>query len=245
MAYICPAGWNLPAGPFLLRVLRCCLYYAIEYIPSIRKAQRGKEIIDGELVNLELYIAELLAMLRYVAMQNTNGKNFTSDALNNLPFDINIDYPCKKRTIRNDDNSSEPIQIANFNLVISSDKYRNLILKSCQSICSTPFFSFCDSDIIELISQIQLLNIFRIIPSPTSREFQCQISPSCKISDDFSKLEEILTKLNTYASVSYRIEYSSVSREELEDYNKVILKFLSENPEVVQFLSKSHPLEGN
>lgn len=25
MAYICPAGWNLPAGPFLLRVLRCCL----------------------------------------------------------------------------------------------------------------------------------------------------------------------------------------------------------------------------
>ena len=24
MAYICPAGWNLPAGPFLLRVLRCC-----------------------------------------------------------------------------------------------------------------------------------------------------------------------------------------------------------------------------
>ena len=25
LAYICPAGWNLPAGPFLLRVLRCCL----------------------------------------------------------------------------------------------------------------------------------------------------------------------------------------------------------------------------
>ena len=27
MAYICPAGWNLPAGPFLLRVLRCCQKY--------------------------------------------------------------------------------------------------------------------------------------------------------------------------------------------------------------------------
>lgn len=36
MAYICPARWNLPAGPFLLRVLRCCLNYKDAYLYLVR-----------------------------------------------------------------------------------------------------------------------------------------------------------------------------------------------------------------
>ena len=35
MAYICPAEWNLPAGPFLLRVLRCCLRFELGITASI------------------------------------------------------------------------------------------------------------------------------------------------------------------------------------------------------------------
>ena len=211
-------------------------YYAIEYIPSIRKAQRGKEIIDGELVNLELYIAEFLAMLRYAAMKNTNDKNFTSNALNNLPFQKNIDYPCKKRTIRNNDNSSTHMQPTSFNLVFQCNKYRDLILKNCQNLCSTPFFSFCDSGIIELISQIQLLGIFRMLPTPDVPIFKYKTRPTYFIGNDFFKLEEILTKLDTYALVTYRVEYESISDEEFEDYKREIQEYLSQHPQIAQYL---------
>ena len=58
MAYICPAGWNLPAGPFLLRVLRCCLKYVGDG-HAVILSQHGVMTVGKDL-NQALYAAVYL-----------------------------------------------------------------------------------------------------------------------------------------------------------------------------------------
>ena len=42
-------------------------YFMVDYIPALKEEKKAKEIITPKLVNLYLYISELLAMIEFAA----------------------------------------------------------------------------------------------------------------------------------------------------------------------------------
>ena len=70
----------------------------VDYLPVIKQEKKVKEIIAPQLVNLYLYISELLAMIKYAAIQEKLFHTGNPEDMDNLHFKNNIISKMKLKT---------------------------------------------------------------------------------------------------------------------------------------------------
>lgn len=212
-------------------------YVMVDYIPSKRREKKTKQIVDAKLASIYLYLSEFLSMIDYSAeLANT------SDNLNEVVFSNEI-VNCKRTTIKN---GVEQATITySYNLLKDCNKYKNLILDSARSLSGVLSFSYCDSEIIDVVSEIQLIDLFQSIPP--ANEFYLtakNIAPTCmSTNEDCKKLKSLKDKLGKHISIRLDYQYHSISEDELAQSMDEQVKTLMENPEIVKLLIEN--LKGN
>ena len=212
-------------------------YVMVDYIPSKRREEKTKQIVDAKLVSIYLYLSEFLSMIDYSAeLANT------SDNLNEVVFSNEI-VNCKRTTIK--DGTEQSTITYSYNLLKDCNKYKNLILDSARSLSGVLSFSYCDSEIIDVVSEIQLIDLFQSIPP--ANEFYLtakNIAPTCmSTNEDCKKLKSLKDKLGKHISVRLDYQYHSISEDELAQSMDEQVKTLMENPEIVKLLIEN--LKGN
>lgn len=217
-------------------------YFIVDYIPAIKQEETAKKIIAPKLISIYLYISKLTAMIDYSAQQQ--GLNVDADCkqLDKLRFE-DVPVYCKEKTfVDGAERGSTPSE---YNLLKDCNKYRKLILTSCQSISVTPSFSYCDEDIINMISQIQLNEFLSALPTPDDMTLKVKMPISHfdlgKKYLAFVKLKESLSSL-----VDTRHEYlmNDISEEEILKWQGDCAKILTENPEVAKLLALQKMQDG-
>lgn len=212
-------------------------YVMVDYIPSKQREKKTKQIVDAKLVSIYLYLSEFLSMIDYSAeLANT------SDNLNEVVFSNEI-VNCKRTTIK--DGVEQATITYSYNLLKDCNKYKNLILDSARSLSGVLSFSYCDSEIIDVVSEIQLIDLFQSIPP--ANEFYLtakNIAPTCmSTNEDCKKLKHLKDKLGKHISVRLDYQYHSISEDELAQSMDEQVKTLMENPEIVKLLIEN--LKGN
>lgn len=212
-------------------------YVMVDYIPSKRREKKTKQIVDAKLASIYLYLSEFLSMIDYSAeLANT------SDNLNEVVFSNEI-VNCKRTTIK--DGVEQATITYSYNLLKDCNKYKNLILDSARSLSGVLSFSYCDSEIIDVVSEIQLIDLFQSIPP--ANEFYLtakNIAPTCmSTNEDCKKLKSLKDKLGKHISVRLDYQYHSISEDELAQSMDEQVKTLMENPEIVKLLIEN--LKGN
>jgi len=212
-------------------------YVMVDYIPSKQREKKTKQIVDAKLVSIYLYLSEFLSMIDYSAeLANT------SDNLNEVVFSNEI-VNCKRTTIK--DGVEQATITYSYNLLKDCNKYKNLILDSARSLSGVLSFSYCDSEIIDVVSEIQLIDLFQSIPP--ANEFYLtakNIAPTCmSTNEDCKKLKRLKDKLGKHISVRLDYQYHSISEDELAQSMDEQVKTLMENPEIVKLLIEN--LKGN
>ena len=118
-------------------------------------------------------------------------------------------------------------------------------MDSARSLSSVLSFSYCDSEIIDVISEIQLIDLFQSIP-PVNEFYLTtkNIAPTCmSANEDCKKLKSLKDKLGKHISIRWDYQNHSISEEELAESMEEQAKTLMENPEIVKLIIEN--LKGN
>lgn len=138
-------------------------YYMVDYLPTIKQEKKAKEVIAPQLVSLYLYISELLAMIKYAAVQEGLLYNGNFEDMDKLHFKNKV-ILCKQKSFKNEvENGTIPYF---FDLLKDCDKFRTLILNICNEISGATSFFYCDTQVIHIISEIKLSELLRVLSNP-------------------------------------------------------------------------------
>lgn len=209
-------------------------YVFIEYIPALEQEKKAKDVLKPQLVNLYLYISELLAIIEYSAkMQKISTDNNMSELDRLLIKDKEI--LCNRQTSKND----EIIEKAaySYNLLKDGNNLRNLALNICKDIAATPSLSYCDSEFIHIISEIQLSELLKMLPKPGDILSKMKFDVSyLGLGESYQKLEVLQNKLRKYVDVRYDYVMLEISKEEIEEWQNTQAESLKEHPEILALL---------
>ena len=163
----------------------------------------------------------------------------TSDNLNEVVFS-NETVNCKRTTIK--DGVEQSTITYSYNLLKDCNKYKDLILDSARNLSGVLSFSYCDSEIIDVVSEIQLIDLFQSIPPANEFYFATKnIAPTCiSTNADCKKLKILKDKLGEHISVRLDSQYHNISEDELAQSIDKQVKILMENPEIVKLLIENH-----
>ena len=212
-------------------------YVMVDYIPSKQREKQSKQIVDAKLVSIYSYLSEFLSMIDYSA-EIAN----TSDNLDEVVFNNEM-VNCKHTTLKNGIEHSTITY--SYTLLKDCNKYKDVILDSARSLSGVLSFSYCDSEIIDVISEIQLIDLFQIIPPANEYYLNTQnIAPACiGTNEDCKKLKSLKDKLGKHISIRWDYQNHSISEEELAESMEKQVKTLMENPEIVKLIIEN--LKGN
>lgn len=212
-------------------------YVMVDYIPSKQREKKSKQIVDAKLVSIYSYLSEFLSMIDFSA-EIAN----TSDNLDEVVFNNEV-VNCKQTTFKNGEEHSTITY--SYTLLKDCNKYKDLILESARSLSGVLSFSYCDSEIIDVVSQIQLIDLFQTIPP--ANEFYLtnkNIAPTCmSTNEDCKKLRSLKEDLGRHISIRWDYQYHGISEDELTESMDEQVKTLMENPEIVKLLIEN--LKGN
>lgn len=211
-------------------------YYMVDFLPTVKKEKKAKEIFNTKLVSIYLYISEFLAMIEYAAKQADLLPTSTTKSLNNLAFRNKIIY-CKQITLKN---GIENGTISySYNLLKDCDKYRKIILNACGSLSSIPSFSFCYINVVNIISEIQLLDVLQTLPPVNAATLNPHVDSYCmSLNKDYKRFLALKEKLGELIDVRWDYKMVEITQEEIQKYQQNQAKMLSENTEIVEMLSK-------
>lgn len=211
-------------------------YYMVDFLPTVKKEEKAKEIVNTKLVSIYLYISQFLAMIEYAAKQEDLLPTSTTKSLNDLAFRNKIIY-CKQTTLKNGvENGTIPYS---YNLLKDCDKYRKIILDACGSLSGIPSFSFCDINVVNIISEIQLLDVLQTLPSVNAATLNPQVDSYCmSLNKDYERFLVLKEKLGKLIDVKWDYKMVEITPEEILKYQQNQDKMLSENAEIVEMLSK-------
>ena len=212
-------------------------YVMVDYIPSKHREKKSKQIVDTKLVSIYLYLSEFLSMIEYSA-EITD----TADNLNEVVFSNEI-VNCKQTTFK--DGIEQSTITYSYTLLKDCNKYKTLILDSARNLSSVLSFSYCDSEIIDVVSEIQLIDLFQTIPPVNEFYLNTKnIAPTCmSTNEDCKKLKILKDKLGKHISVRWDYQNHSISEDELAESMDEQVKTLMDNPEIVKLLVEN--LKGN
>lgn len=212
-------------------------YYMVDYLPNMKQEKKANEIISPKLERLFLYISELLAIIEYSAKQEKLLQAEDFDMLDKLHFQ-NKDVLCKKKSFKNEiENGTAPYS---YNLLKDGDKFRTLILNICGEITSAPSFLYCETQVIHIISEIQLSELLHILPKPSDPLLQFNISDAITymgVGKGYLHLNSINKELAQFISTRLSCEMIDISKEEIEEWKQGQEEFIKQNPQVVPILN--------
>ena len=197
-------------------------YYMVDYLPAIKQEKKAKEIIAPKLVSLYLYISELLAMIKPEDMDKLHFKNKV--------------ILCKQKSFKNEvENGTTPYS---FDLLKDCDNFRTLILNICNEISGTPSFSYCDTQVIHIISEIQLSELLRILPKPNDFLLQFDFADVSYLGlgEGYQQLLSIYKELAVFVDTRHGYEMIDISKEEIQEWQEEQVESLKEHPEIAQIL---------
>ena len=209
-------------------------YIMVDYIPSKHREIKSKQIVDTKLVSIYLYLSEFLSMIEYSA-EITD----TADNLNGVVFSNEI-VNCKQTTFK--DGIEQSTIAYSYTLLKDCNKYKTLIFDTARSLSGVLSFSYCDSEIIDVVSEIQLIDLFQTLPPANDFYFNSKnIAPRCESTNaDCEKLKYLKEKLGRHISVRWDYKNHNISENELAESMQEQVKTLMENPEIVKLLIENH-----
>lgn len=210
-------------------------YYMVDYLPAIKQEKKAKEIIAPKLVSLYLYIGELLAMIKYAAEQEKLLQTGKLEDMDKLHFKNKV-ILCKQKSFKNEvENGTTPYS---FDLLKDCDNFRTLILNICNEISGTPSFSYCDTQVIHIISEIQLSELLRILPKPNDFLLQFDFADVSYLGlgEGYQQLLSIYKELAVFVDTRHSYEMIDISKEEIQEWQEEQVESLKEHPEIAQIL---------
>lgn len=210
-------------------------YYMVDYLPAIKEEKKAKEILSPKLVSLYLYISELLAMIEYSAKQENLLQTGNIADMDNLNIRDKVVF-CKKRSFKNGvENGTAP---HSYNLLKDCNKYRTLILDTCGAISCTPSFSYCDTQVIHIISEIQLSELLRMLPKPDDfmLQFDFVDTTYLGLGGGYQHLRSVCNELSSFVDPRLGCEMIDISPQETDAWQKWQAETLKQRPELAQIL---------
>ena len=123
------------------------------------------------------------------------------------------------------------------NLLKDCDKYRTLILDICNQISSIPSFSYCDTKIINIISEIQLSEILRILPHPNDFLLKLNLDIThLEFGNEYQKLSSLKKTLGYYVNPRLDCKMIEITPEEIQNWKQTQADALKQNPEIAKIL---------
>lgn len=211
-------------------------YYMVDYLPAIKQEKKAKEIIAPKLVNLYDYIGQLLAMIEYSAKKQDLFCGGNIADMDKLSIK-NEEVLCKKKSYKNE-NENGTIAYS-YNLLKDGDLYRTLVLNTCNEIVSAPSFSFCDPQVIHLISEIQLSELLRMWPKPDDPLVQFN-AEYLGLGKGVLHLKTVKERLSPFVDLCFDCEMINISSEEVEEWQRNQVEILRQNPEIAKMLVALH-----
>lgn len=210
-------------------------YYMVDYLPAIKQEKKAKEILSPKLVSLYLYISELLAMIEYSAKQENLSQSGNIADMDNLNIRDKVVF-CKKRSFKNEvENGTAP---HSYNLLKDCNKYRTLILDTCGAISCTPSFSYCDTQVIHIISEIQLSELLRMLPKPDDFMLQFDFANIVYmgLGEGYQHLKSVCNELSSFVDPRLGCEMIEISQQEIDTWQNQQAETLKQRPELAQIL---------
>lgn len=212
-------------------------YIIVDYIPAVKQEETAQKIIAPQLVNIYHYMSEIIAMIEYSANRQEIIVTDDYSPLDNLQFK-NGSIFCKKITYKDEiENGTTP-----FSYILSKDcvKFRTLILDVCRDITGTSSFSYCDSQIIHIISTIQLSEFLRIIEIVDEWRLQSERHVSYDgLGNGYKDFLQIHKSLEPIVNTKLQCTMIDMSDEETEKWIVDSAKFFQENPDIAELLTSS------
>lgn len=239
--------FNAPTNDFFLNfakmidiftsayVTSLLFYLIVDYIPILRHEKTASEIIAPHLVNLYLYMSEIIAMIDY--SKDCQGIVLTEDytPLDNLQFK-NITTFCKRISFKNElENGTTPWS---YILPVECKRCRTLILNICRDITGTSSFSYCDFSVIHIISTIQLSELLRIIGTIDDLEIQSTRHIShVELGNGYKDFLQIHKSLESIVDTKFKYTLINISDQEKSEWIADSAKFFAENPDIAEYLA--------
>lgn len=210
-------------------------YYMVDFLPGVKQEKKAKEIISPKLVSLYLYISELLAMIKYSAKKENLLQTGNPDDMDKLHIK-DEDVLCKKRSFKNEQENGTAAH--SYNLLKDCDKFRTLILNICSEISCTPSFSYCDKQVIHIISEIQLSELLRMVPKPDDFFLKLDFVDMSYmgLGQGYQKLVLIQKELADFVETRLSCEMIDISNNEIEKWEKERVETFRQNPELVRLI---------
>lgn len=207
-------------------------YFMVDYLPAIKQEKKAEEIVGPKLVSLYLYISELLAMIEYTAKQEKLWQTGNNDELDNLPIKDRT-ILCKRTTFKNGQNSGTGAH--SYNILKDFDKYRELILNICNEITSVPSFSYCDPQLVHIISEIELSELLRMLPRSNDILTRLDLNVSyVGLGKGFQALLEVKNELTNFVETRLDYQMIDISQEEIQKWQQQNAEALEQHPEIAK-----------
>lgn len=208
-------------------------YYMVDYRPSVKQEKKANEIISPKLTSLHLYLSELISIIDFASKeQNINYKD-NYEALDSIAIERKT-FICNRKEYT-DDNAPQIVTLS-FDLLNECHKLRNLILNTCYDISRIPSLASCSEEIINILSELQLIEALRLLPNPTDHasHFLFKISG---FGSDYLQLKKVCEKMLPYIERKHVYEYSKASPEEIKEWNKTQEDFFKKYPEAIEVVT--------
>ena len=213
-------------------------YILVDYIPAVKQEKKAKEIIAPKLVSLYLYISGILSELEFSAKEKDLLDETNPDKMDDLRITNEI-VKCKQTNFTNEVSSGT--HFYTYNLLEGCHLWRNNILNTCRDISSVTSFSYCDSELIHIISQIQLSELLSKLPAPDdilrkiSEEFFNNTS-YMGLGKSFFDLKELQSKLGKFVEQRFSYKLTEISQEEIARAERENLETLKQYPDIANLL---------
>lgn len=192
-------------------------YYFIDYVPAQRNKKKAEEIIKPYLIVISRYMAELIALIEYViSKQHINDLETICDS-DKIRIE-NEEIYCHR--ICYEDGNEIENNAYPYNVIKDCDKLRQLILEQCQRICSVPAFNCCDDSLIQIISEIQLSDLLRILPENKPLSKLGENIRYHGIGKGFLNFKDVYRRFQEITACKYIFKMTEMTQEELEEYQK-------------------------
>lgn len=210
-------------------------YYFIDYVPAQKNKKKVEEIIKPYLVIISRYMAELIALIEYViSKQHVNDLEtiYDSDQIRIENEEIYCHRICYE-----DGNEIENNEYP-YNVIKDCDKLRQLILEQCQRICSVPAFNCCDDNLIQIISEIQLSDLLRILPENKSLSKLGENIRYHGIGKGFLNFKDVHRRFQEITACKYSFKMTEMTQEELKEYQKNFEEAIKQYPDLLEILKQ-------
>ena len=165
-----------------------------------------------------MYIAELVSILDYSNNKSSFDNLEEEDSLDIIRIE-NENIYCHR--LLYEDGKKTNDNVCTYNILNDCDKYRNLILDRCKDITSVTVFGYCDESLIQMVSEIQLADIFRILPR--GNDVFAKLGKNIiyhGIDEGFNELKEMHEKLGMIINRNIYYKLSDITEDEVREYSE-------------------------